>query len=113
MMLVFTALPGMAAEVDMNGQYDETHQENSSFNSPYSSMSNVQINPWGNAHDSYGDGISCSKPSINVGMAGGESPHRVMAYASINIPLGRKDCKKIAATRKRTMEYQLVQMQAE
>lgn len=113
MMLVFTTLPGMAAEVDMNGQYDETHQENSSFNSPYSSMSNVQINPWGNAHDYYGDGVSCSKPSVNIGLAGGQDPHRAMAYASINIPLGRKDCKKMANTRKLTMEYQLHQLKTE
>lgn len=119
--LLVSALPWMAAEADpgdqyesdINNQYDETHQTNSSFNSPSSSMSNVQINPWGNAHDYFGDGVSCSKPSVNVGIAGGENPHRTMAYASINIPLGSKDCKKVADTRRLTMEYQLAQMKVE
>ncbi len=36
-----------------------------------------------------------------------------MAYASINIPLGSKDCKKVADTRRLTMEYQLAQMKVE
>ncbi len=119
--LLVSALPWMAAEADpgdqyesdINNQYDETHQTNSSFNSPSSSMSNVQINPWGNAHDYFGDGVSCSKPSVNIGIAGGENPHRTMAYASINIPLGSKDCKKVADTRRLTMEYQLAQMKVE
>ena len=112
-LLVFASLPGRAADVDMSGQYDETHQQNQSYNQPVSSMSNVQINPWGNAHDYYGDGVSCSKPSVNIGVAGGENPHRTMAYASINIPLGSKDCKKVANTRRLTMEYELRQLKAE
>lgn len=115
--LLLSALPGMAAEgstdFTSNDMYDETHQNNSSYNSPSSSMSNVQINPWGNARDYYGDGISCSKPSVNVGLAGGESPHRTMAYASINFPLGGGDCKQMAKTRKHTIEYQLHSMKAE
>ena len=72
-LLLVSALPGMAAEADptygsadIANQYDETHQQNHSFNSPSSSMSNVQINPWGNAHDYYGDGVSCSKPSVSA-----------------------------------------------
>lgn len=122
-LLLVSGLPWMVAEADPNdppyanadisNQYDETHQNNHSFNSPSSSMSNVQINPWGNAHDYFGDGVSCSKPSVNVGIAGGERPHRTMAYASINIPLGSKACKEVAQTRKLTMEYQLQQMKAE
>lgn len=120
-MLVF-ASPGTAQEADPTTgvtnsdfatQYDETNQENHSFNSPSSSMSNVQINPWGNARDTYGEGVSCSKPSVNIGIAGGERPHRTMAYASVNIPLGMKDCKELAQTRKRTLEYKLTQMQTE
>jgi len=50
---------------------------------------------------------------VNVGIAGGQDPHRTMAYASVNIPLGGKACKEVAATRKMTMEYQLAQMKIE
>lgn len=98
---------------DIYQQQDTTQQENSAFNAPTSAMSNVQINPYSNARDYYGNGVSCSKPSVNIGLAGGERPHKVLGYLNVNIPLGMKDCKKVANTRKQTMEYQLYQMKTE
>lgn len=92
---------------------DNTNQQNSSYNSPSSAMSNVQINPYSNARDYYGEGVSCSKPAINIGLAGGQSPHRTMAYANLNIPLGGKGCKRVAKLREQTVAYQLYQAQTE
>ena len=94
-------------------QVDSTQQENSSYNAPRSAMSNVQINPYSNARDYFGQGVSCSRPSVNVGLAGGERPHKVLGYVNVNIPLGGQDCKRAAKTRTQTMEYALYQMKTE
>lgn len=116
---LMVAIPAIAGDPDYNSETDiynnndTTRQDNQSINAPTSAMSNVQINPYSNARDYFGDGVSCAKPSVNLGLAGGERPHRAIGYVNVNIPLGGDDCKKAASTRTRTMEYALHQMQTE
>lgn len=108
-----TADDHINTQTDIYNNTDSTRQDNQSVNAPTSAMSNIQINPYSNARDYFGAGVSCAQPSVNVGFAGGQSPHKTLGYVNVNFPIGGKDCKRAARTRIKTMEYALYQMQTE
>ena len=85
---------------DLSSITQDTNQQNSSINSPTSVMNNTQVNG-GVTFDSYGAGVTCSRPTMQVGATGSVNNRGyntgTQLYVGVSIPLGSgSECKKAA-----------------
>ena len=100
-LLVALLFCGSISANDLTSLAQDTNQSNEAIVSPTSVMSNTQINS-GVTFDSYGGGVTCARPTIQVGAVGNFNGQRkyntgTQVYVGVNIPFGAgSDCESAA-----------------